>query len=244
MRKTMSVAITVAMLSLLGVAQADVITKYDVNSYLNATSTASATPADSSANVTAGNMTSTGANAKFSAAQNGNIYWVTSTTGTNLATSIAANQLFQFTVGAQAGYELNLTNLTFNFGANQTSVTKTNLPAYVYLQISTDGGATFETVGSPTYRFFTIAETTNLTPATVNLATMTVDLSAYTGLTNDVTFRIGSYLSQYGNAARYIRGGDVTLNGTVSAIPEPATIGMVGVGAMCALLLRRRIGKV
>ncbi len=213
------------------VVDADVIAGFVSGDYAAAAAgNTNAVASTSITGVTVGDMTELG-DASFTAAGLGAINWQTSLTGTDLDSAIASGNFVQFTVDADERASLDLTALTFNFGATQDTSTKVDLPVYTYLQVSTNG-TTFETVGSPAYRLVLVAETTNgVNSATLNTATLSADLSAYTGLTDPVTFRIGAYMSQYNNSLRYIRGGDVTLYGSV-ALQSYLSVACDGVGVI------------
>ncbi len=219
---------------------ADVIAGYTVADYAAAVSDL-ASPSTAIANVSVSDMsrTDTGGKAAFSSAASGNIFWRSDFTGTTEAESIAANLFFLFTVDVDEGYALDLDSLTFDFGATQTTATKVPLPVVAYLQISTDGGSSFSTAGSTNVTVSVDDSDSGVDAALAAGYSLNVDLSSYSGLTNDVVFRVSGYFQQYNNSARYVRGGDLVLNGTV--VPEPAVIGLLGVGALVALIARRRL---
>jgi hypothetical protein len=131
-----------------------------------------------------------------------------------------------FTLSANAGYTLDLDSITFYAWQGGTSVT----PRRFFVQYSLDGFATNTEI---------VADTTSATgPATAPLTTGNFGL---TGLTSNqtVTVRIYDYVN--GTAAnRNVRFDDIVINGSITGIPEPAGVALLGFGLAGACLRRRR----
>lgn len=173
-----------------------------------------ATASVSSAGMTVGDLKELGA-ASFSTAGPGVINWQTSVTGTNLSSAVASGNFVQFTVKADAAHMIDLASLTFKFGGSQSTGTTVDMPISTYVRISING-SDFITVGMPYDALIPITNTLGaVTVAMTSSATNVVDMSAYSGLTEVVTIQIGSYMRNYNHANRYVRGGDITLTGTV-----------------------------
>ncbi len=112
------------------------------------------------------------------------------------AAAVGNNQYFQFSAGAQAGYVLNLTDLTFGVARGGAST-----PRGWEVRSSVDGfGSTIAT-----------AEITSQLPTLTQYA---VDLSGagFQNLTSDVTLRFYGYAPTTGVGSFY---DDITLNGSV-----------------------------
>lgn len=173
-----------------------------------------ATASVSSAGMTVGDLKELGA-ASFSTAGPGVINWQSSVTGSNLASAVASGNFVQFTIKADAAHMIDLASLTFKFGGSQSTGTTVDMPISTYVRISING-TNFVTVGMPYDALIPAADTLGaVTVAMTSSATNVVDMSAYSGLTEEVTIQIGSYMRNYNNASRYIRGGDISLAGTV-----------------------------
>lgn len=153
------------------------------------------------------------------------------TEGTTFATAITANDFFAFTLAPGTGNRFFFQTLTFDLAASAAT-----LATNVRLQASINGSA-FVTVDSVT-TFSTTAYTTE-----------TFDLSF--GNTNAALAAGASVLLRMvvfddANSATVYTGFDnLTVNGTVAAIPEPGTAGMLAVGVLAAggaVWHRRRSG--
>ena len=136
--------------------------------------------------------------------------------GTNLTQAVSANAYFEFTVTAPAA--IDFTELKFAVRGHGTASI-----GYATVRSSVD---------NYTADLGTASGAMNIIHTPIS-----VDLSSISGFTDleEVTFRFYVYDEYSGQQNRRI-GVD---NIQVSVIPEPATIGMLGVGAVAALLVRR-----
>lgn len=136
-----------------------------------------------------------------------------------LAQSVTGNDYIQFVLTPLGGASFSLTSLVFNWDRSGTG------PTAVTLRSSLDGfTADLGTVGSlSTGGVFTLN---------------TLNITGISNVSTATTFR----LYGYGGSAAAGTGGfdigtntpNVTLNGSVSAVPEPATV-IAGIGAVLAL---------
>ena len=156
-----------------------------------------------------------------------------STTWNNTSTFNAANKYITFTINPLAGYQLNLTDLR---AAMNGSPTAPNNGRWGY---SLDGGTTF------TYE--SDYATPTAAQSTLNNVFDFTDFST----TSTVVFRFWEWgaVSISGGAANAqgttrianISGNDLVLNGTVTQIiPEPSTIGLIGLGLVGLVAFARR----
>ena len=156
-----------------------------------------------------------------------------STTWNNTSTFNAANKYITFTINPLAGYQLNLTDLR---AAMNGSPAAPNNGRWGY---SLDGGTTF------TYE--SDYATPTAATSTLNNVFDFTDFST----TSTVVFRFWEWgaVSISGGAANAqgttrianISGNDLVLNGTVTQIiPEPSTIGLIGLGLVGLVAFARR----
>lgn len=213
-----------------GQTNAAVIAAYDFSAGTTTASTAStgalATSVDSEANSTAGTFgagaglvggTSPNFHTGISVTTPVNIppaaaaaptYFVrtTGTGGTNEATTVAADDYLEFTVTPNVGYTFDLTSITFDRAVSTSS----NLTGPFFVRSSLNYATT---IGA-----FASSVSTDYTRSTITLS------SAYLNLATATTFRI--YLYDTGananSATNVLRLDNVTLNGTLAAVPEPA----------------------
>jgi hypothetical protein len=145
----------------------------------------------------------------------------------SVAAAVTGNAYWGFTVTPDAGYQMTLTDFTFYARGGGTSAR-----GYA-VRSSLDNYATDLSTGSLAFTAFT--------PFTVTLG------AAFSNLTDPVTFRMYSY-SGSNNSTLYYEGFNTaanaglgpTLNGTISAMPEPATVAFLGLGAAGLWINRRR----
>ena len=153
------------------------------------------------------------------------------TDGTTFATAITANDLFTFSLTPGNGQRFTFQSFTVDL-ATSTATLSTN----IRLQASING-STFVTLDSA------------MAFSSTSFATQTFDLSADNTaaiaagaavILRVVTFDDGN------TTAAYTAFDNLTVNGTVSAIPEPATTALLALGAAAILgaALRRRLGRV
>ena len=229
MKHTIKPLIPIAVLSLVSLpsASAAVLAVYAFNS-------ASPSATSSDANVTAGDVTvGPGFTGGFSSSGNA-FARSTGTSGSTVsfANASTANDYFSVTIGPNSGYNMNLDSLTFDYGYSSVVNTGGDLRAYV--TTSDDSHAAFES-------FFTTTATDGTNTITFPISA-NVDLTGaeFQSISSDIEFRI--YLSDaYNNNDVIHRIDNVTLNGTVAAVPEPSSAALLGLGSL-ALILRRRRG--
>jgi hypothetical protein len=131
-----------------------------------------------------------------------------------------ANVYFTFTVDANAGYELDLSSLTFNVAqGGGTALTRD-----YDVRSSADGFATSLTgvVPIPTVR------------PTWTAVTVPLSGGAFQDLTSPITFQVRIFTP---TVSQNVDFDDITVNGTVAAVPEPNSLAVLAIGAC---MLRRR----
>jgi len=139
----------------------------------------------------------------------------------SLAQAIANDKYFEFEIQPEDMFELNLESLDFLAGRGGSST-----PRGWGLATSLDDFATIlDTAAIPTQR-----------PTVTGYS---VDLSGaeFQGLMAPVTFRL--YAFSTGNGATF-EIDDLTLRGTTRFVPEPATLSLLGLGALALVRRRRR----
>ncbi len=148
------------------------------------------------------------------------------------ATSVSENDYFTFTVTPTAGYQLNLTSLSFSvqyYGA----VSATAWAKY-FVRSSRDGfastiGATFET---------TLVAASYSAGNWVPNNSISLTGPLFQNVTEETVFRI--YLYDNNSTDRWIALDSIVVDGSALAIPEPASFLMAGMAACGILLTRKR----
>lgn len=214
-------------------AWAAVITQYDFNYSPTA---GRLTPSAVAGNATAANVSYSGIAGGVSSANN--FFFQPSASSARTSTAaISSGDYLQFSVSANSGYTLDLSNLSFLYGGengNSTNLYTVNF----FVMSSVDNYASI--LGSTTpYTVPTGSLTTN-TPYTY-----TLDLSTNSSYQNlsSVTFRIYSYIDNVTTYSTNMRPrvDTVALNGTIAAVPEPGTATLVIVTAVgVGIMLRKR----
>jgi len=146
-----------------------------------------------------------------------------------LANALTGADYFTFTLEASSTYAFSLSSMVFNFQASGTGPQSWALFSSVTGWNEVDVLENWAGVG--------------------NGVTETADLSGVTALqsaSSAIEFRVYGYgASGTGGTGGFEgTGDDIVVNGTVapSAIPEPATMSLLGLGAL-AMVLRRKIRK-
>jgi hypothetical protein len=147
---------------------------------------------------------------------------VNPTTTPDEASAVSAGTYWSFTVTPNATFMMNPTTLTFDVARGGDATPRT-----WYLYSSVGGftlGNKIASTDVPTVR-------PTLTPTMVDLSA-----SQFQGLTGPVEFRM--YISTPGNG-QSLEFDNVSLNGSVLAVPEPTSLALVGL-AVSGWALRRR----
>jgi len=153
--------------------------------------------------------------------------------------SVTGNKYFQFSIMAAAFRDLDLSSLTFNVARGGAGT-----PRGFFLRTSADNFVgTVPVIGVPAFTPNAVNPIGNdITTARPAYTAATADLSGapFQNVQNQpsstLTFRIYTYAPAAGNSVDF---DDITVNGTVTPIPEPATAGLL-LGGSLALLARRR----
>jgi hypothetical protein len=135
--------------------------------------------------------------------------------------SVRANVYFTFTLDANDGNELDLSTLTFNVAQGGGTALQRDYD----IRSSLDNFATSLTgiVPIPTVR-------PTFTPVSVDLSA-----AQFQDLTSPITFQVRFFTP---GVSQNVDFDDITVNGTVAAVPEPGALAMLAFGGAC--LLRRR----
>jgi len=134
--------------------------------------------------------------------------------------AVAANSYIEIILEVDAGYRLDLSQLTFN--AASTGLSQ---PRIFAVQANTGSG------------FVQVGSSTGLVDDAVTYTTL--DLSSFTGVTAPVSFRF-YVVDGATSGTRTLGIDDITFHGTLEAIPEPATTALL---LLCgAGLLLRKVG--
>jgi hypothetical protein len=218
--KVIAVLLATGVLSLAPVAHGAFIASYDF--------------ADNS-NSTVGELNSSALAFAYAGTDTGrssdqNAFVRSNATGSTQADALADTSYLSFTVNAASGYQLNLSSLKFDFGGS--SATGSTLESNIVVQSSVGGVGT----GNPILH----EEKKNVTGTPTSFDTgnvITLSASQFQALSS-VTFQFRFY-DNFDDISHVNRLDNVVLEGTVSAVPEPAALAMVSLGAG-ALLTRRR----
>lgn len=145
------------------------------------------------------------------------------------AFSLTANESFEFTVVPSAGYKLALNDLAFTSSVNVTNLTSTSFNGAFFVRSSLDGYST--NLASFTQPY----DPMNFVARGVALSD-----SSFKDIRSAVTFRIYVYETGSGSSSAFdgLRVDNVVLNGEVTLVPEPMSLGLVGLAGL-GLLARR-----
>ncbi len=169
----------------------------------------------------------------------GNVFARSYVTANTEATALAGTDtFFSFTIRAGSGFQLDLTELSFNYGNQNGNVFRGgnpfNFTSTFFVRSNVDGYAT--TLGTAT------RSTTANNSTTPELLTIALP-GSYTALTGDVTFRF--YITDNNDSGIDVhnmisRIDNVRLQGEVNLVPEPASLALLGGGALLLAARRRR----
>lgn len=141
------------------------------------------------------------------------------------STSVASDRYFQFTLTPQPGYQFDLTNITFDVASGGSSArpyeVRYSFDNFATNSFAADGSAAATVSGNMAFRHIT--------------ATLSDQIALTNTTTSTVTFRFFGATTATNLEIRY---DNITVNGTVSPIPEPGTLALLAAGGL--LLLRRR----
>lgn len=149
----------------------------------------------------------------------------------DITATLATNDNYiTFSVSAAAGYQLNMTSLSYAMNGSNTA------PGTDQWGFSTDGGVTWTMEDPFNMHQPAVSSLSNWDFADVSATSVEFRFWAYG--TNSI---IGA-TSSIGGTTRInnIAGNDLILNGTVTAVPEPSTLTMIGLGMVGMLAFARR----
>jgi hypothetical protein len=199
-----------------GALRAQIVT-YAFGSAAAPTSAATFVAANLSASVFSGNLGSPATNSGtpvYSAGSGGGYFTASVWTG-----SAPGTNYFEFTLTPDSGYEFSLSSISFGYRATGTG------PNAFAVRSSSDSFASALTSGVITSD-----------SSWHSTGTLSITLSSLTAAT---TLRVYGFGASSGSGT--LRVDDVTLNGTVTAIPEPsAYAALLGAVALAGAMLRRR----
>lgn len=152
--------------------------------------------------------------------------------GTSLATATSNNDYFTLTLTAATGYKISYTSIDLNLTRGATSAT-----AFVWqYQINGTGG--FTSIGSA----IDISGATSKTPYSIDLS----GVSALQNVTGTVEFRFYAWGATtnsslfFGASTGSTDYSALNFNGTITPVPEPSTLGLMGLGTVFLALRRKK----
>lgn len=140
---------------------------------------------------------------------------------TSAADAVTGNEYFEFTVSPGVGSELDLASLTFNVARGGGST-----PRGYVVRSSADGYSTD----------LSTADVATVRPAYTAVNVSLAD-AAFQNLITPLGFRFYIYAPGAGSSVDF---DDITLNGEVTAVPEPSAIALLGLGIVGMVAVARR----
>lgn len=144
----------------------------------------------------------------------------------NFANSATKTNWIYFSVGADASHNLNLATIQFTGWRNGANAAGT-----MSFDYSSNGGTSWTTFGADQ----AVAGT-----GIANVANLNFNDSVNVLAGSSVLIRFSPY---GGNGSGNIHINDINVLGTVTAVPEPSTYGLMGAGALAAAAIVRRRRK-
>lgn len=235
MKKSIALTATVSAISLSAATHAAILADYQFGSGAPSASTVGANVTANDFVAVAGDVgTSIPTTIGFSSG--GQIFIRSQVTGADAAAALADGDYFSVTLSAASGYELDLTSLTLRLGSTRDNTTSFTNNAV--LQSSVGGFGT----GNPSIAGTNTSFTANTAATTYQATDASFDLTG-AGFQNlsTITFQVRLFdnLNENGKLTRI---DFVTLNGDAVLVPEPATLGLLAMGA-AGLVRRRRLAQ-
>ena len=151
------------------------------------------------------------------------------TSYTNIGDARTNDQVLQFTLTPQSGYAVSLSSVSFDIAAYKAADATTDEVAQAFAFTDRDAQST------PVAAGFSIDMTTDGTPS--GFTSFSNNLSAnplYQNVTGQIVFSIYVFGT---SSTSFIFLDNIRVDGVTSAVPEPSTYGLLGLGAL-ALLAR------
>lgn len=171
---------------------------------------------------------------------NDNLFFRSSATSGTKANAISGADFVSITLTPDAGFQLDLDTLDFNFGFDFN--TQPNATMNVFTQFvvgDTDPAAIGTDIGAASSALGLVPRDTG-----ASTAATTVDLSSIGPVTSSVTLRV--YVFDDGNSnSSFVRFDEFVVAGEITAtssepIPEPASFALMGIGGLLMLTRARR----
>ncbi len=191
------------------------------------------TPNTQAANTTGSNLTQ---GAGLTNAGANNQFLARSFTTGDLAASVTANDYFALSITPSSGYQVSLSTLVLNL-----RLSGSNSPTNFQVRYSFNNSS-FTNVGPE------VVEPTPTTGTSYLGTSISLNIAALQNVTSTVYLRFYGYESAFDSGDAFSAAGiinstgdDFVVNGSVSAVPEPGTAGLITLaGGVLVIALRRR----